>query len=187
MKAYKGFNKELACTRGKGTYQYEVGKTYEEDSARCASTGFHCCEEPIEILSWYRGTDARYCIVEASGDIHEDGTNKISCTKMTILKEITLRQLGALECAWIEAHPERSNSDEVKRNKGYAEENDIVIVRGKNPKAAGGLNSTLFLLKEEKGGKNIEEVGIHLIDGVRWKPGVDYDVRGRRVKCAKKN
>lgn len=47
MIAYKGFNKDLTCTMGKGRFQYEVGKSYKEDSAKCASTGFHCTEEPI--------------------------------------------------------------------------------------------------------------------------------------------
>ena len=58
MIAYKGFNKDLTCTMGKGRFQYEVGKSYKEDSAKCASTGFHCTEEPIEVLSWY-GNDSR--------------------------------------------------------------------------------------------------------------------------------
>ena len=44
MRAYKGFNKDLVCTMGKGQYQYEVGKTYKEDVAKCANTGFHCVD-----------------------------------------------------------------------------------------------------------------------------------------------
>ena len=35
MRAYKGFNKDLVCTMGKGQYQYEVWKTYKEDVAKC--------------------------------------------------------------------------------------------------------------------------------------------------------
>ena len=35
MIAYKGFNKDLTCTMGKGRFQYEVGKSYKEDSAKC--------------------------------------------------------------------------------------------------------------------------------------------------------
>ena len=30
MIAYKGFNKDLTCTMGKGSFQYEVGKTYKD-------------------------------------------------------------------------------------------------------------------------------------------------------------
>ena len=99
MIAYKGFNKELACTLGKGVFRYQVGQTYKEELAECARTGFHCVEEPIEVLKWYR--EGRYCVVEALEDIHEDGNKKISCSEMRILREISKEQLGALECEWI--------------------------------------------------------------------------------------
>ena len=182
MIAYKGFNKDLACTLGKSIYKYEVGKTYREDSAKCASTGFHCVEEPIEVLTWYSGKTARYCIVNAGGDVHEDGYDRISCTEMTILREVTLQQLGALECKWIQEHPERNNSKHIKKNEGTADAKEIVVVRGKNPKAAGTLGSTIFLLKEKRGEKTIEEIGAYEIDGKDFLPNVFYRVDGRRCK-----
>jgi hypothetical protein len=37
MKGYKGFNKDMKC-RG---FQYEVGKTYEADNAKCCETGYY--------------------------------------------------------------------------------------------------------------------------------------------------
>lgn len=187
MIAYKGFNKNLVCTMGKGAYQYEVGKTYKEESAKCANTGFHCVEEPIEVLTWYSAENARYCIVNAGGDVHEDGNDKISCTEMTILREISLQQLAALECRWIQEHPERKYSRHVKKDTGTADSKGIVIVRGKNPKAAGEIGSTIFLLKEEKGGKGIDEVGIFEIDGKEFLADVYYRVDGRRCRCVKKN
>lgn len=186
MIAYKGFNKDLACTLGKGVFRYEVGKTYKEDRAQCVSTGFHCVEEPIEVLSWYSQTDSRYCIVNAGGDIHEDGNERISCTELTILQEVTLQQLGALECKWQQEHPEREYSGHVKKNEGTANKG-IVIVRGKHPKAAGAIDTTIFLLKEKKGEKTIQEVGIFEIDGKEFLPNVYYQVDGRRSKCARTN
>lgn len=187
MIAYKGFNKDLACTMGKGVFQYEVGKTYNEDYAQCASTGFHCVEEPIEVLSWYSQETSRYCIIDAGGDVHEDGSDKISCTKITILREVTLQQLGALECKWIQEHPDRKCSRHVIRDEGTASQNGIVVVRGKNPKAAGKIGATIFLLKEKKGDKSIEEAGAYEIDGVNFLPDVHYRVDGRRCRCGKKN
>lgn len=182
MIAYKGFNQDLTCTMGKGRFQYEVGKTYKEDSAKCASAGFHCVEEPIEVLTWYSGETARYCIVNAGGDVHEDGNDKISCTEMTILREITLQQLGALECKWILNHPNRKNSRHIRKNEGVADKNEIVIVKGKNPKAAGELGSTIFLLKEGREEKTIEAVGIYEIDGKEYLPGTYYRVDGRKCR-----
>lgn len=184
MIAYKGFNKNLVCTRGKGQFKYEIGKTYREDKAQCANTGFHCVEEPIEVISWY--PNGRYCIVKAGGDIHEDGNAKISCTEMTILKEVTLQQIGALECRWIQEHPERKESSHIEKEKGFAG-NGIVIVRGKSPKAAGQIGTTIFLLKEKKGEKTIDEVGAYEIDGVEFLPNVYYRVDGRRCRCEKRN
>lgn len=187
MIAYKGFNENLVCTMGKGNFQYEVGKTYKEDAAKCASTGFHCVEEPIEVMSWYSDNTSRYCIVGVGGDVNEDGNNRISCTKMKILKEITLQQLGVLECKWIQDHPERECSRHVKRDNAKANGTGIVIVRGKNPKAAGDEGSTIFLLREGKGTKEIEEVGVYQIDGVEYMPDTYYRVDGRKCRCAKKN
>lgn len=186
MIAYKGFNKDLACTKGRGTYQYEVGKTYREDMAKTARAGFHCVEEPIRVLDWYSGDDARYCKVIASGDINEDGKERIACTEMTILQEITLAQLGALECVWIMDHPQWKCSDRVKRDSGSAEENGIVIVRGKNPKARGKKGSVIFLLKEAKNGK-ICEFGAYEINGNSHMPDVYYRANGRKARCEKKN
>lgn len=187
MIAYKGFNKDLTCTMGRGAYQYEVGKTYKEENAQCANTGFHCVEEPIEVLTWYSGETARYCIVNAGGDAHEDGKERISCTEMTILQEVTLQQLGALECKWIQEHPDRKYSRHVVKDEGTAYGNGIVIVRGKNPKAAGEIGTTIFLLKESTEGKSIDEVGIYEIDGKEFLPNTYYRVDGRRCKCAKKS
>ena len=187
MIAYKGFNKDLICTMGKGSFKYEVGKTYREDEAKCASTGFHCVEEPLDVLTWYSNPDSRYCVVGANGDVHEDGNNKIACTVMTIIREITLQQLGFLECKWQQEHPERKYSSNVKKNEGKAVGKGIVVVRGKNPKAAGELGTTIFLLKEEKGGKSIEEIGGFEIDGAEHLPNVYYRVDGRRCRCEKKN
>jgi hypothetical protein len=181
MIAYKGFNKDLACTRGRGTFQYEVGKTYREDKAQTARTGFHCVEEPIEVLEWYSGDGARYCMVSAKGDISEDGKERIACTEMTILKELTLQQLGILECEWIKEHPNRKCSKRVERDSGTAEDNGIVVVRGKNPKARGKKGCVIFLLKEDMNG-NICDAGAYEIDGIHHKPDVYYRVDGRKAR-----
>ncbi len=187
MIAYKGFNKDLSCTLGKGIYKYEVGKTYEETEAQCARTGFHCVEEPLEVLRWYSSDDSRYCVVDAIGDVHEDGQDKISCTEMKIVKEVSLEQLYALECRWIMEHPERTHSGRVQKNEGVALANECVIVRGKYTKAKGEIGATLYLLKEGKGTKEIVEAGAYKIDGKEYMPNVYYNVSGRAVRCVKKN
>lgn len=91
MSAYKGFDKNLRC-RG---FQYEMGKTYEEKEARICKTGFHACENPLNVLLYYppcRGN--RYCEVEQDGEFSEnDDDSKTASTKIEINKEISLTEL----------------------------------------------------------------------------------------------
>ena len=171
MIGYKGFNKKLQCTLGKGVFQYEVGKTYEEEEANCARNGFHFVEEPIRVLDWYE--DGRWCMVDAQ-DVHEDGTDKAAAKKMTIIKELTLKQLIAHEAAWIMKHPERKYSKRVIRGKGKAKENGAIIIRGKNPKGQGELGSLIVLVKEAKESCYVERIVVIEIDGKKRKPGVWY-------------
>lgn len=183
MIAFKGFNSDLACTMGDGTYQYKIGSTYTENTARCAGCGFHCVEEPIEVLRWYGGAGDRYCMVEAAGDIHEDGEGRIACTELTVLKEVSLPELGILECRWILEHPGRENSRKVHRDAWAGDSSDrIVVVRGRNPKAAGRTGTVLFLVREAPGGQKIVQVGVYEIDGEEFLPGVYYRADGRRCR-----
>ncbi len=51
--AYKGFEKDLSCTSGGNRYQYREGVWNEENTAKCASAGFHCAENPLDCLDYY--------------------------------------------------------------------------------------------------------------------------------------
>ena len=181
MIAYKGFNKNLQATMGKGIFSYEIGKTYEEASAQCVRTGFHCVEEPIEVLSWYKDTDSRYCVVKAEGDIHEDGQERISCTKLTLIKEIDRIQLATHECRWMQEHPERKYSEHIAQNKGTADKY-FVIVRGKNPMARGKKGAVLFLVKEYARSKKIKEIAAYEVDGKTIKENTYYDTEGKEAE-----
>ena len=87
MKTYKGFDKNLKC-RG---FQYEIGKEYETDTAKACESGFHACENPLDVFNYYPPVDSRYCEVEQSGEFDKDSDDsKIASTKIKIGAEIGL-------------------------------------------------------------------------------------------------
>lgn len=177
MIAFKGFNKKLECSMGRGIYRYQVGGFYEEDKARCANTGFHCVEEPIEVLRWYR--NGRFCIVDAGGDVHEDGEGRISCTQLEVKREVTLQEIGLLECKWMVSHPQRKYSSLIHREsyEGKAGD-DVIVVRGKRPVATGKLGTTLYLVQEYARNKKIKQIAVYQIDGKDALPDVWYGADG---------
>ena len=175
MRGFKGFNRDLTCTMGNGTFQYKVGETYKEEKADTAKTGFHFVEEPLEVLSWY--PNGRYCLIEATGDIDED-ENKLSCTEIKIIKELSLMELYAWEVRFITENPRR----QIKRaeeEKGEAQKGKPVLVIGKNPKAKGHRGSSLFVVKKNHN-RVIEAAGF-LVDGKDFKANTYYDVKGVAV------
>ena len=89
MKAYKGFDKDLKC-RG---FQYEIEKEYEEKEAKACEKGFHACENPLGVFSYYPPCDGnRYCEVEQSGELSKHGNDsKVASTKIKIGVELGLK------------------------------------------------------------------------------------------------
>ena len=94
IKGYKGFGKDLKC-RG---FQYEVGKEYSTDKAVSCETGFHYCENPLDVLVFYApcddyGRPNRFCEVDGSGDFDKSKSDKICCTHLKVKAEIGLQGL----------------------------------------------------------------------------------------------
>ena len=188
MLAVKAFNSKLQATMGKGIVQFEPGGTYEEPECNCAQNGYHCAEDPLDVLNYYGSMDDRFFIVKAEGEIHQDGHgSRISCTRLTLVKEISRIQLAAMACRYMEKYPDRkTNSRYLAKEKGKCRtKGDFIIVRGKHPKAAGVEGSVVFLMQEAK--DSTEIIGIYPIeiDGKDYREGTWYGVRGGRI-CARK-
>ena len=88
IRAFKGFDKDLKC-RG---FQYKIGAEFKhEGNAVPCESGFHSCEYPFDVFSYYQPSDSRYCEVEIDGDMKRDGgDSKIASTKIRIGAEIGL-------------------------------------------------------------------------------------------------
>ena len=108
IKAYKGFNKNLQCLG----FQYEIGKEYEEPTAKCCNSGFHACECPLDCFNYYDPANSRFCEVEQSGEIDRTGSDtKVASTKIKIGAEL---DFGGLIKASINYIKERA----TKKTKG---------------------------------------------------------------------
>ena len=95
--AYKGFNKDLTC-RG---FQYEIGKEYEEQEVSVCKSGFHACENPLDVLDYYDDMlNNRFCKVEQSGTIKKEN-HKQASSKIKIVAEIGFTGLFKAGIEWI--------------------------------------------------------------------------------------
>ena len=180
MFAYKGFNKNLECTMGKGVFKYEIGKWYKEDSAHCCKDGFHATDNPLDVLAYYNKPDDRYFIVELAGNVDEDAVNsRISAPEIRLCKEITRAELYGRGVMWMINHQHAPNASVIKKDKGNCDGNGYLVVRGTNPVAKGKRNDTLFLLKEDIDG-NIIEASCFVV-GKDIEPNEYIDTRGNKT------
>ena len=99
--AYKGFNRDWKCR----DYQYELGKTFEhEGSVSACNSGFHACENPLDIFSYYWPCDSRFAVVELFGEIsRHDSDSKIAGARITIKAEIGVPTIVEKTIAYITA------------------------------------------------------------------------------------
>ena len=172
MIAYKGFEKGLVC-RG---YQFVMGLNCTE-KANCRENGFHCAEDPLDCLTYYSNMDnSEYYIVNAGGDVHEDGVDtKISCTELTIIQKLSREDFFLHALAFMVDHPKREWSSHVIKDMGSAQYRYYAVVRGKDPIASGPKGSILAFAKEDAEG-NISQIALAKVDGKKLLPNVWYGV-----------
>jgi len=80
IKAFKGFHMDMTCNG----FQFEVGKSYKHGGkVKICSSGFHSCEYPLDVFSYYGPSNSRYAIVKATGKTdHDWGTIGINDGKV---------------------------------------------------------------------------------------------------------
>jgi hypothetical protein len=109
--AYKGFEKNWKCR----DFQYEIGKTYTHDGAveACVS-GFHACEYPLDVFSYYLPAESNFAIVEQSGRTHKkSGDSKVVSSKIKIKAAIDFAGIvkAAIEYTMSRAKPTCASSN----------------------------------------------------------------------------
>ena len=207
MKTYKGFDKDLKC-RG---FQYEIGKEYEEKEAKACEKGFHACENPLEVFSYYPPCDGnRYCEVEQNGELSKHGgDSKVASTKIKIGVELGLKgliQAGVSfildKVNWKDDETTNSGDQSAAVNSGYrsaavnsgyqsaaevANGGSVAMVTGYQSKAKAGLGSAIVVA--ERGDWNGEtypliNIKAVIVDGEKIKANTWYALKnGEFVEC----
>ena len=191
MKCYKGFDKDLKC-RG---FQYEVGKEYEENAADICHNGFHACENPMDVLSYYNPAESRFCEVDLDANEQTENDSKRVGKRIKIKTEIGL---SGLIQAGVKFILERVDFEEAKENNTgnwsaatntgdrsaatntgdrsaatVEGKESIAVVTGYASKAKGALGCWLVLTERDD---ILHILGVQAVkvDGEAVKPGVFY-------------
>ncbi|RMD00041.1 hypothetical protein EAY64_05445, partial [Aquitalea palustris] len=108
LTAFKGFNKDLRCR----DFQYAVGETYtHEGKVKACESGFHACEAPLDVFSYYPPADSRFALVKATGAISRESNSsdtKIASAVLTVEAEIGLPGLLSRAVEWVMAKIDHS-------------------------------------------------------------------------------
>lgn len=189
MIVFKATNHDMTCHMGQGIFQYKLGVPAVAENSKCGGTGLHACEYVLDCTSYYNLSGRnRFFLAEAEGDIAEDGVNtRIACTKLTLVKELTHREIAGQALLFMVGHPCRDGWEakramlEVKRNSASVNVCDgIAIARGENPMVKGVIGSHLGLIRENDDG-TIAEAKLFTI-GEKYKPDTWYTIENREPK-----
>ncbi|EMP3845768.1 hypothetical protein WDV56_004726 [Salmonella enterica] len=108
----QGFNKDLKC-RG---FQFAIGETFHHDGkVEACGSGFHACECPFDVFSYYPPAESRYAETISFGitDSEEGGDTKIASSSITIKDELTLPQFIQRGIEWIWSKIDKSLEQQI--------------------------------------------------------------------------
>ena len=112
--SFKGFDQELSCRN----FKFEIGKTYTvTGKVKACENGFHACEHPFDVWSYYEPATSRFAVVEQSGDLaRHEGDSKIASASITIKAELSLPEFVSRGVEYILS---KVVSTKVESNTGY--------------------------------------------------------------------
>ena len=204
IKGYKGLDKDMKC-RG---FQYESGKDYTYDGdIECCRSGFHFCENPLEVLSYYSPATSRFCEVEGRGKCDKsEEDSKVSVSNLHIGLEIGLS--GLIQAGikfildkvnyndnrvsntgdWSAATNTGDRSAATNTGYGSAAEvkgkDSIAIASGYKSKASGAIGCWL-VLTERNSDYEIVDVKAVRVDGRSIKENTYYTLDNGQIIEAK--
>ena len=118
IKTYKGVNKDLTAYGG---FKYVPGKEYEcAGKIVACGNGFHACERPLDVLSYYAPATSRYFEAEQYGELSRENTDsKVASRKIKIGDEIGIPGLVKAHIEYVKAHTTAEYTDPDQATAGY--------------------------------------------------------------------
>ena len=109
IKSYKGFKKDMTCR----DFKYEEGKEYETGgNIKACENGFHACERPLDVFSYYPPAESVYNEVEQSGEISRGGgDSKVASSKIKIGARLDIRRLISAQIEYVKSHTTTEHTD----------------------------------------------------------------------------
>ena len=119
IKSYKGFNRDMTCNPEGTSFQYEEGREYEEDNAEACECGFHACEMPLDVFSYYPPGTSVYHEVEQSGKIsREEDDSKVASTKIKIGARLDIAGLVKAQIEYVKKRTNNEHTDPKRATAG---------------------------------------------------------------------
>ena len=121
IKGYKAYKKGLTCNN----FQYEVGKEYKYDGdIEICNSGFHFCENPLDVLNYYDLIDCEFTEVEATGktDKEKNGNDtKLVTDKIKIGAKLDLNAFikASIDFIWEKCNKKEKDSGYSARLASY--------------------------------------------------------------------
>ena len=201
IKAVKGFNQDMTCTPTDDIkFQYEEGKTYEEETADACRKGFHACELPMDVFRYYSPTRSVYHQVEMSGKLDNSENDKVCSSKIKIGAKINIAGIIKASVDIIHGKAEKESAASSGNcgnaaSSGYCgsakadHPNSCAIAWGPKSKASGVIGSHLVLAEwESNGGSYWDEktwifkgAKMVVVDGKKIKENTWYGLRNGKV------
>ena len=184
---YKGVNKDLTAYGG---FRYVPGKEYEctGEIVACGN-GFHACERPLDVLSYYAPASSRYFEAEQSGELSRDHCDsKVASRKIKIGAEIGVPGLVKAHIEYVKAHttmeftdPDQATAGDsgaaTSRRSVSVGKNGCGLVRGSEIKARGGIGSILVFCVENQNDLGIKDWKAVVVDGETIKADTWYTLK----------
>ena len=185
MKGYKGFGKGLKC-RG---FQFEIGKTYTHSGdIKLCEKGFHFCENPLDVLTYYPLNTSDFAEVEATGKTltEKDKDSKVCTDEITIKAKVDLKSFIGLSVKAIFDFCKKKTTGDYAHS-ATTGVNTIACALGFESKAKSTAGNWIVLsewvIKNDK--RVLKSVKSAKVDGKRIKANVFYMIKNGKIMEAK--